>query len=192
MQENGFFHKLFRFLKEWLRKLLQVLFPADILTQIGHAAGEGSRRRNSDSDDLPIGAEPGEVTEEERKRMMETPVERRHIRFFGRVQGVGFRYHAMYSARNFNLTGWVANRSDGSVEMEVQGPEAAIDYIGYDQLNYPKLNYPMEDVHIDMLGCETANGYSLSTITLDSMQFILHRAIPVTSAAGYAKKKKLT
>ena len=48
--------------------------------------------------------------------------------------------------------------------------EAAIDYIGYDQLNYPKLNYPMEDVHIDMLGCETANGYSLSTITLDSMQ----------------------
>ena len=129
MQENGFFHKLFRFLKEWLRKLLQVLFPADILTQIGHAAGEGSRRRNSDSDDLPIGAEPGEVTEEERKRMMETPVERRHIRFFGRVQGVGFRYHAMYSARNFNLTGWVANRSDGSVEMEVQGPEAAIDYM---------------------------------------------------------------
>ena len=48
--------------------------------------------------------------------------------------------------------------------------EAAIDYIGYDQLNFPKLNYPTEDVHIDMLGCETADGYSLSTISLDTMQ----------------------
>ena len=60
---------------------------------------------------------------------MEDSLARWHIYFSGDVQGVGFRYHAMYSARNFNLTGWVANRSDGSVEMEVQGPEAAIDYM---------------------------------------------------------------
>ncbi|MDO5133652.1 MAG: acylphosphatase [Eubacteriales bacterium] len=53
--------------------------------------------------------------------------ERRHILFFGRVQGVGFRYHAMYGARNYGLTGWVENLSDGSVEMEVQGYSGAID-----------------------------------------------------------------
>ncbi len=46
---------------------------------------------------------------------------RKHIRFYGRVQGVGFRYHATYKARLLGLTGWVRNRSDGSVEMEVQG-----------------------------------------------------------------------
>ena len=54
---------------------------------------------------------------------------REHIIFRGRVQGVGFRYQAMYAARNFNLTGWVKNMPDGSVEMEVQGPEEAIDYM---------------------------------------------------------------
>lgn len=51
---------------------------------------------------------------------------REHIIFSGRVQGVGFRYQAMYSARSFGLTGWVQNLPDGTVEMEVQGPPAGI------------------------------------------------------------------
>ena len=51
---------------------------------------------------------------------------REHIIFHGRVQGVGFRYQAMYAARTFGLTGWVENLPDGSVEMEVQGTPAAI------------------------------------------------------------------
>lgn len=46
---------------------------------------------------------------------------RKHIIFRGRVQGVGFRYHATYKAGNLGLTGWVQNCYDGSVEMEVQG-----------------------------------------------------------------------
>ena len=60
---------------------------------------------------------------------METPVERRRICFYGRVQGVGFRYHLMQDARNQGLTGWVRNLADGSVEAEIQGPSAAIDYV---------------------------------------------------------------
>lgn len=51
---------------------------------------------------------------------------REHIIFHGRVQGVGFRYQAMYAARSFGLTGWVENLPDGSVEMEVQGTPVAI------------------------------------------------------------------
>ena len=49
---------------------------------------------------------------------------REHVIFSGRVQGVGFRYQAMYAARSFGLTGWVENLPDGTVEMEVQGPPA--------------------------------------------------------------------
>ena len=51
---------------------------------------------------------------------------RRHILFYGRVQGVGFRYYAVQKARQLRLTGWVRNLYDGSVEMEVQGEEFLI------------------------------------------------------------------
>lgn len=51
---------------------------------------------------------------------------RRHIVFSGRVQGVGFRFTACALARPLGLTGWVKNRYDGDVEMEVQGDAEAI------------------------------------------------------------------
>lgn len=51
---------------------------------------------------------------------------RKHFFFFGRVQGVGFRYQSAYYARRLGLTGWVRNLSDGRVEMEVQGKESVI------------------------------------------------------------------
>lgn len=51
---------------------------------------------------------------------------RKHFRFTGRVQGVGFRYRAKYAAENMKITGWVKNEYDGSVEMEAQGTEDAI------------------------------------------------------------------
>ena len=44
-----------------------------------------------------------------------------HVIFSGRVQHVGFRYTAYYFTRDLYLTGWVDNRPDGTVEMEVQG-----------------------------------------------------------------------
>ncbi len=52
---------------------------------------------------------------------------RKHIVFYGRVQGVGFRYHSYYIANSLGLTGTVRNLYDGSVEMEVQGSREAID-----------------------------------------------------------------
>ncbi|MCD7745906.1 MAG: acylphosphatase [Lachnospiraceae bacterium] len=51
---------------------------------------------------------------------------RKKIRFHGRVQGVGFRYHAMWAARPLGLTGWVKNEWDGTVSMEVQGDRESI------------------------------------------------------------------
>ena len=51
---------------------------------------------------------------------------RKHIVFYGRVQGVGFRYTAKYLARYLELTGWVKNDWDGTVTMEVQGREQLI------------------------------------------------------------------
>ena len=46
----------------------------------------------------------------------------RHIIFTGRVQGVGFRFVAFRAANRCQLTGWVRNCDDGSVEMIAQGP----------------------------------------------------------------------
>ena len=57
---------------------------------------------------------------------MQTKI-RKHIIFYGRVQGVGFRYYAVNKANQLGLTGWVRNLPAGTVEMEVQGNAPSID-----------------------------------------------------------------
>ena len=54
---------------------------------------------------------------------------RKQIVFYGRVQGVGFRYTARHAADSLGLTGWVRNEYDGSVMMQVQGEEVKIDHM---------------------------------------------------------------
>lgn len=51
---------------------------------------------------------------------------RKHFVFYGRVQGVGFRYTAKYIARSLGVTGWVRNEWDGTVTMEAQGRETLL------------------------------------------------------------------
>ena len=51
---------------------------------------------------------------------------RKRIRFYGEVQGVGFRYTARHAADYYGCTGWVSNMWDGSVAMEIQGEEEQI------------------------------------------------------------------
>lgn len=48
------------------------------------------------------------------------------FQFWGRVQGVGFRYHASHAADFYSVTGWVRNEYDGSVTMEAQGTKEDI------------------------------------------------------------------
>jgi acylphosphatase len=45
----------------------------------------------------------------------------RLIRVRGRVQGVGYREACVRHAEALRVTGWVRNRSDGSVEVMLQG-----------------------------------------------------------------------
>ena len=56
---------------------------------------------------------------------------RYHMTFFGRVQGVGFRYTMQMAASSLGLTGWVHNNADGSVACEVQGPVEKIRLLTY-------------------------------------------------------------
>lgn len=53
-------------------------------------------------------------------------MERYFIKVFGVVQGVGFRYFVNIEAKRLDLTGWVRNSMDGTVEIEAQGSS---DYI---------------------------------------------------------------
>lgn len=54
---------------------------------------------------------------------------RKHIVFYGSVQGVGFRWRAKSAAKYYSCTGWVRNEWDGSVSMEIQGTEEAIESV---------------------------------------------------------------
>ncbi len=73
---------------------------------------------------------------------------RRKILFYGRVQGVGFRYRAGYAAESLRLTGWVRNEEDGTVSMEVQGDEASIDHM---------LRILQQDRYIDIVDMDIKN-----------------------------------
>ena len=52
---------------------------------------------------------------------------RLHAVVRGRVQGVGFRWFVREEARALDLAGWVANRRDGTVEVEAEGAAGAIE-----------------------------------------------------------------
>ncbi len=45
----------------------------------------------------------------------------------GRVQGVSFRVYAREAARSLGLTGFAQNLKDGSVRIEVQGHDLALE-----------------------------------------------------------------
>ena len=54
---------------------------------------------------------------------------RQSFAFYGRVQGVGFRYKLYHLAERYGVTGWVRNEYDGSVIAQMQGQPQALDII---------------------------------------------------------------
>ncbi|MEM9265604.1 MAG: acylphosphatase [Cyanobacteria bacterium P01_F01_bin.13] len=45
------------------------------------------------------------------------------ITVYGQVQGVGFRYHTRQKAQELNLTGYVTNKPDHTVEIVADGAD---------------------------------------------------------------------
>jgi acylphosphatase len=54
-------------------------------------------------------------------------VKRVRVIVHGDVQGVGFRAATAQEARRARVAGWVRNRYDGSVEVEAEGTDQAVD-----------------------------------------------------------------
>jgi len=52
---------------------------------------------------------------------------RARVRVRGRVQGVFFRSETEARARSRGVSGWVANRPDGTVEAVFEGPRDAVE-----------------------------------------------------------------
>jgi acylphosphatase len=57
---------------------------------------------------------------------MEAKVEARRLVITGLVQGVGFRFHMVNAALRLNITGWVRNRHNSSVEAVIMGSPESI------------------------------------------------------------------
>jgi acylphosphatase len=59
-------------------------------------------------------------------RKVEADRQRVTARYYGRVQGVGFRYTVQTLAERFALDGHVRNEPDGSVELVAEGPRGRV------------------------------------------------------------------
>ncbi|HWY87322.1 MAG TPA: acylphosphatase [Gemmataceae bacterium] len=51
----------------------------------------------------------------------------KHVFYWGKVQGVGFRYTTLEVARHHTVTGYVKNTLDGQVELVVEGAKEEVD-----------------------------------------------------------------
>jgi acylphosphatase len=54
---------------------------------------------------------------------------RRHLVVTGKVQGVFFRDSVRETAENEGVSGWAANRDDGTVEIVLEGPAEAVESV---------------------------------------------------------------
>ncbi len=66
----------------------------------------------------------------------------------GRVQGVGFRWFTEAEANKFGLKGYVKNRFDGDVEIEVEGEKEIIGQF-IEQIKIGNRVSRVDDVHLE-------------------------------------------
>ncbi|MBS1249782.1 MAG: Acylphosphatase [Chloroflexi bacterium] len=59
--------------------------------------------------------------------MTDDQMQRLHVTIKGYVQGVGFRYFVNRTAGGLGLSGWVRNRSQGTVEVVAEGKRSPLE-----------------------------------------------------------------
>lgn len=69
--------------------------------------------------------------------------EQMRILFYGHVQGVGFRFSVKNLAAHFDVTGYVRNLSDGSVELVCEGERKELRAF----LNGIKTSHLLDHIH---------------------------------------------
>ena len=80
-----------------------------------------------------------------------------HLIVSGRVQGVGFRFSTQQKAIELHLTGWVQNKIDGTVEIEIEGQKEKIEQF-LQELEKGFHKFTRVD-HIELNTSETKRGY---------------------------------
>jgi acylphosphatase len=81
-------------------------------------------------------------------------MERVHVVIKGTVQGVGFRYSTQVEASQLDLTGYVRNLPDGTVEIIAEGPSQALNRL----IDWTKQGPPSADVKRVEVSHLTASG----------------------------------
>ena len=81
-----------------------------------------------------------------------------HLRISGRVQGVNYREAMRREGERLGVTGWVRNRTDGTVEAVVQGALAAVDeMVAWARRGPPAAR--VDSVQLQPAGGELARAY---------------------------------
>ncbi len=73
----------------------------------------------------------------------------KNLKVTGRVQGVGFRYFTRKQAISLDITGWVRNMPDGSVEVYICGEEDNIETMEQRLWNGPRGAYVIEIIELE-------------------------------------------
>ncbi len=66
----------------------------------------------------------------------------------GLVQGVGYRWFANQHAQKLNLKGFVENKFDGTVYLEVEGDRSLVEEL-ITQLKIGPRNSQVKDIHVE-------------------------------------------
>ena len=81
------------------------------------------------------------------KETVSSPKQSRwHLVLTGAVQHVGLRYTALYLCRDLALTGWVKNRPDGRVELEIQGDVSSLRRFYIELKSQPHIHVAHADI----------------------------------------------
>ena len=75
------------------------------------------------------------------------------IRVTGHVQRVGYRYFVQHWAEDFGFGGWVKNKSDGSVIMQLEGRKDNVEKL-LTELKEGTENVVIENIKVDWLSFE--------------------------------------